>query len=125
MRGIRNAVAIATVSALLSGGMAFTQDHHDQDRHDQHDRDHHDQDRHDQDHHDQGYHDHYVHHNDWRRGGHIDRNDWQRGRQFDWHAHHLRRPPQGYEWREVDGNYVMAAVATGVIASIIIAANSH
>jgi Ni/Co efflux regulator RcnB len=49
--------------------------------------------------------------------------DWARGQQVDWHAHHLRRPPHGYEWRQVDGNYVLAAVATGVIASII--ANSH
>jgi len=35
---------------------------------------------------------------------------------------HLRAPPHGYEWRLVDGNYVLAAVATGVIASVIVAA---
>ncbi|HEX5264757.1 MAG TPA: RcnB family protein [Phenylobacterium sp.] len=42
---------------------------------------------------------------------------------MDWHSHHLRRPPRGYEWREVDGNFVLGAVATGIIASVI--ANSH
>ena len=29
-------------------------------------------------------------------------------------------PTYGYEWRRVDDNYVLAAVATGLIASIII-----
>jgi Predicted integral membrane protein len=45
--------------------------------------------------------------------------DWARGRAIDWRARHLRRPPRGYEWREVDGNYVLAAVATGIIAGVI------
>jgi hypothetical protein len=31
---------------------------------------------------------------------------------LDWRRHHLRRPPRGYEWREVDGNYVLAAAAS-------------
>ena len=35
--------------------------------------------------------------------------------------HHLRRPPRGYEWRQVDGNYVLAAITTGLIASILLA----
>jgi Ni/Co efflux regulator RcnB len=62
-------------------------------------------------------------HHDWRKGGHIARDDWGRGTTVDWHAHHLRRPPRGYEWREVDGNFVMAAVATGLIASVIMASH--
>jgi len=56
----------------------------------------------------------------WHQGGRIERSDWNRGRHIDYHAHHLRRPPHGYEWREVDGDYVLAAVATGLIASIIL-----
>jgi Ni/Co efflux regulator RcnB len=47
--------------------------------------------------------------------------DWKRGERVDYHEHHLRAPPRGYEWREVDGNYVLAAVATGVIASVVAA----
>ena len=57
----------------------------------------------------------------WRKGGRIERADWNRGRRVaDWQRRHLQRPARGYEWREVDGNYVMAAVATGLIASIIL-----
>ena len=62
-------------------------------------------------------------HDEWRKGYHMRQEDWGRGQRIDWRARHLRRPPRGYEWREVDGNYVMAAAATGIIASII--ANSR
>jgi Ni/Co efflux regulator RcnB len=62
-------------------------------------------------------------HHNWRRGERISRDDWGRYQRVDWRHHHLRRPPRGYEWREVDGNYVLAAAATGLIASII--ANSR
>jgi Ni/Co efflux regulator RcnB len=65
----------------------------------------------------------YVHHKEWKKGYHMDHRDWDRGARLDWRSHHLRQPPRGYEWREVDGNYVLAAVATGVIASLI--ANGH
>lgn len=79
---------------------------------------------HDDYHHDD--HDHYVHHQEWKRGYHMRHEDWNRGRHIDdWRTHHLREPPRGYEWREVDGNYVMAAVATGVIASVIAASAAH
>ncbi|MEE7567174.1 RcnB family protein, partial [Xanthomonas sp. Kuri4-3] len=32
-----------------------------------------------------------------------------------------KRPPRGHEWRRVDNQYVLIAVATGVIASVIAA----
>ncbi|HEY0263761.1 MAG TPA: RcnB family protein [Granulicella sp.] len=64
----------------------------------------------------------YVRHNEWKRGYHMNRNDWGRGQRIDYRRYRLSRPPRGYEWREVDGNYVMAAVATGVIASVVAAA---
>ena len=60
-------------------------------------------------------------HPDWRAGGHIGRDDWRRGVVVSYRDHHLRRPPRGYEWRQVDGNFVLAAVTTGLIASIILA----
>jgi Ni/Co efflux regulator RcnB len=56
----------------------------------------------------------------WRKGGKIERSDWNRGHKVDYRQHKLRKPPRGYEWREVDGNYVLAAAATGLIASIIL-----
>jgi Ni/Co efflux regulator RcnB len=52
--------------------------------------------------------------------------DWNRGRRIqDWRAYHLRRPPRGYEWREVDGNYVLTAIATGIIASVVATSAVH
>ena len=65
----------------------------------------------------------YRAHPEWSHGQKIGHDDWGRGRPVDWRSHHLRRPPRGYEWREVDGNWVLAAAATGLIASII--ANAH
>ena len=59
------------------------------------------------------------HHADWKQGGHIAKEDWGRGHAVDYRQHHLKRPPRGYQWREVDGNYLLAAAATGLIASII------
>jgi len=63
----------------------------------------------------------YVHHDEWKKGGKIKDEDWSRGEQVDYRQRHLRAPPHGYEWRMVDGNYVLAAAATGVIASVIAA----
>jgi Ni/Co efflux regulator RcnB len=61
-------------------------------------------------------------HPEWHSGAHIAPADWSRGQPVDYKAHHLRAPARGYEWRQVDGNYVLAAAATGLIASAIIAA---
>jgi Ni/Co efflux regulator RcnB len=63
----------------------------------------------------------FVRHDEWHKGARIQDADWRRGEQVDYRAHHLRAPPNGYEWRLVDGNYVLAAVATGVIASVVAA----
>jgi Ni/Co efflux regulator RcnB len=56
----------------------------------------------------------------WQRGGRIERGDWGRGQRVDWRARHFRAPPRGYEWRYIDGQYVLGAIATGVIADIIL-----
>lgn len=63
--------------------------------------------------------DEYRRHDEWHKGARISHDDWNRGERVDWRAHHLRRPARGYEWRRVDGNYVLAAAATGLIASAI------
>ncbi|HEY2007381.1 MAG TPA: RcnB family protein [Rhizomicrobium sp.] len=63
-------------------------------------------------------------HHDWHKGDRIGGDDWNRGeRVSDYRSNHLRRPPRGYEWRRVDNNYVLAAVAGGVIASVIAASH--
>lgn len=69
--------------------------------------------------------DHYVHHPEWKRGYHMSPDNWNRGERIDYRQHHLAPPRRGYEWREVDGNYVEAAIATGVIASVVAASAAH
>jgi Ni/Co efflux regulator RcnB len=46
-----------------------------------------------------------------------------RSRQYvvdDWRGHHLSAPPRGYHWVQTGGDYVLAAIATGVIASVLL-----
>lgn len=37
----------------------------------------------------------------------------------DWHKRGLKAPPAGHRWQNVDGNYVLIAIATGVITSVV------
>jgi Ni/Co efflux regulator RcnB len=62
-----------------------------------------------------------VKHEEWKKGYHLKQEDWGRGEKVDYRQYHLRRPQKGYEWRLVDGNYVMAAVDTGVVATVVVA----
>jgi Ni/Co efflux regulator RcnB len=58
---------------------------------------------------------------EWRRGGHIPPE--YRNRQYvveDWRAHRLNAPPRGYQWVQVGGDYVLVAVATGIIAQLLL-----
>jgi Ni/Co efflux regulator RcnB len=60
-------------------------------------------------------------HAEWRRGGRVPHE--YRGRNYvvnDWRAYRLQQPPRGYQWVGVGGDYVLAAIATGVIAQIIV-----
>ncbi len=46
-----------------------------------------------------------------------------RGRQFvveNWQGHHLNAPPRGYQWVQTGGNYVLAAITTGLILQILL-----
>jgi len=56
----------------------------------------------------------------WRQGERMGYSDWQSAQPIDYREHHFRRPPRGYEWRQSNGQYILAAVATGAIASIIL-----
>jgi Ni/Co efflux regulator RcnB len=38
----------------------------------------------------------------------------------DWRGHHLRQPPRGYHWVQVGGDYVLAAIATGIIVDLLL-----
>ncbi len=56
----------------------------------------------------------------WKRGQRMGYNDWNGAHPVDYRQHHLRQPPRGYEWRESNGQYVLGALAGGLIASTII-----
>ncbi|WP_232076537.1 RcnB family protein [Variovorax sp. PBL-H6] len=38
----------------------------------------------------------------------------------DWRGHGLRQPPRGYYWVQNGSDYVLAAIATGVISAVVI-----
>jgi Ni/Co efflux regulator RcnB len=69
--------------------------------------------------------------NEWR--GHEWRgHEWRRGerlpaefrhRQYfvnDWRGHHLSAPPRGHRWVQHGNDYVLVAVASGVIAQLLL-----
>ncbi len=116
------AATLLAGTALSGTAMAAGQRYDDRGRYDQ---------RHD------NRHDSRYDHRD-NRYDHRDRRDyrrWERGQRLDaryrgngyyvsdWRRHGLRAPPRGYRWQRVDDNYILAAVATGLIASVIIANN--
>jgi Ni/Co efflux regulator RcnB len=39
---------------------------------------------------------------------------------YDYHRHGLRHPPRGYRWVRADHDYLLIAIATGLIADVII-----
>jgi Ni/Co efflux regulator RcnB len=107
MKRMLTATAAALIGLASLSGAAMAQPGHYDHGHDQHGP--------------QGRDDHG--HHSWRKGERIDHNEWRRYSAVDWRRHHLRQPPRGYEWREVNGQYVMAAAATGLVAAIIAASN--
>jgi hypothetical protein len=63
-----------------------------------------------------------VPHRDWHRGDRLPPD--YRGPNYvvdDWRGYGLLPPPPGYQWVSVNGDYVLAAIATGVISSILLA----
>ena len=69
---------------------------------------------------------------DWRGRGAGPQHNWYRGERLppeyrhrsyvvdDWRSHHLYAPPRGYQWVQAGGDYVLVAIATGIIASILL-----
>lgn len=58
----------------------------------------------------------------WAKGQRLDQR--YRGNGYyvsDYRRYGLRQPPRGYRWQRVDNQYLLTAVATGLIASVIIA----
>ncbi|KAA6464658.1 hypothetical protein DYQ86_01460 [Acidobacteria bacterium AB60] len=104
MHRLNKLFAVPVLALALTGAQGIAQEHADQDRHDNGS---------------------YRHHEDWKKGSHISHEDWDRGQRVDYREHHLRRPPEGHEWRQIDGNYVQAG-PDGVISSVRVAPrNNH
>ena len=124
------AATLLAGTALSGTAMAAGQRYDDRGRYDQR--------------HDQRHDGRYDRHDDRRDYGHSRRDaaherrdyrHWQRGQRLDaryrdnryyvsdYRRHGLRAPPRGYRWQRVDDSYILAAVATGLIASVIIANN--
>jgi len=71
----------------------------------------------------------YYHHDDHRGAG--PRHDLRRGHHLsreyrhdryvvrDWRARHLSAPPRGHHWVRAGNDYVLAAIATGLIAQVL------
>jgi Ni/Co efflux regulator RcnB len=58
---------------------------------------------------------------EWRRGGHVP--PQYRSNQYvvnDWRGHRLSAPARGYQWVQVGGDYVLIAIATGIIAQLLL-----
>jgi Ni/Co efflux regulator RcnB len=63
---------------------------------------------------------------EWRRGGRLPAQ--YRDHQYvvdNWRAHHLSAPPRGYHWVQVGNDYVLAAIATGLIAQLLLNNNAY
>jgi Ni/Co efflux regulator RcnB len=62
-----------------------------------------------------GYH---VRH--WRHGDHLPRGYYEsRYIVRDYHAYHLSPPPRGHHWVRVNNDVVLAAVASGLVVSVV------
>ncbi|QJD92961.1 hypothetical protein HH213_24440 [Duganella dendranthematis] len=58
---------------------------------------------------------------DLRKGGRLPPE--YRNRQYvvdDWRGHRLSAPPRGYHWVQTGGDYVLVAITTGIIASLLL-----
>ncbi len=120
------AATLLAGTALSGTAMAAGQHYDDRGRYDQRHDGRYDHRDNRYDHRDARY-DHRDNRSDYRR--------WERGQRLDaryrdnryyvndYRRHGLRAPPRGYRWQRVNDQYVLAAVATGLIASVIIANN--
>ena len=58
------------------------------------------------------------HHQRWSKGHRVP--DWQRRHALrDYHRHGLKRPGRGQQWIQVDNDFLLITLATGVIAGIV------
>ena len=56
----------------------------------------------------------------WRRGERLPTNYRSRAYYVDYRAYHLAPPPRGYQYTRVGNDVVLTAIASGLIASVIL-----
>ena len=86
MKNLHMVLALAILSTSLVGSVSLAQDHRDNHA--------------------------YVEHKEWKKGAPIRHEDWDRVDKVDYRQYHLSTPPRGYEWRMVDGQYILANSST-------------
>jgi Ni/Co efflux regulator RcnB len=125
------ASALIALSVAASGSAFAQRGEYGHDRYERsdrytqtHQRDHDRYDRHDR------YDARRYHRDDFRGGG--PRHDLRRGQRLsqeyrasryvvsDWRARHLSAPPRGHHWVRAGNDYVLAAIATGIIAQVLL-----
>ena len=136
MKKFSASVCALAVTALLAGSLSFAEDRGNRDeeqrgRGNSHQRDNSRADRRDDrsndrqfDQRDGRWNDRRPDYNargpEFRRGAYIAHEYRGRGYEVDYREHHLSRPPQGHRWVQVGADYVLIAIATGLIANIIL-----
>lgn len=122
--------ALIAISIAASGSAMAQRGNDAHDRNDHNDRNDHGQQY--QQHDNDGRHDdaRKFRRDDSRGGG--PRHDLRRGQRLskeyrdqryvvsDWKARHLNAPPRGHQWVRAGNDYVLAAIATGVIAQVLL-----
>lgn len=60
-------------------------------------------------------------HQDWKRGQRVP-DQYKNSRYYvnDWKSRSLPTPPRGHRWINVNGDYILVAITTGIISSILL-----
>ena len=60
----------------------------------------------------------------WQRGGYLPR-EYRSYAVYDYGRYRLRPPPRGYQWVRVNDDFILEALATGLIADVLLGAGRY
>ncbi len=60
----------------------------------------------------------------WQRGGYLPR-EYRSYVVYDYGRYRLRPPPRGYQWVRVNDDFILEALATGLIADVLLGAGRY
>ena len=110
---MKRILTAALALTLLSGGAALAQPYGVARGHDRHDAQRHDNN---------GRHDARQDRREmrrWARGQRLPASYRTRSHYVDYRRHHLSAPPRGHQWVQVDNNYALIALTTGLISQFV------